>query len=126
MPFDFASYLSVASYLSQANNEESFRSSISRSYYAAFNKAKRYALAGTPRLTIGYKENAHEKVAIWLQANHHHNQVGDWLMELRRMRNNADYDDNLKPGKVRSVQVNNFYKAQEAALALAKDIITNL
>ena len=90
MSFDWKEYIKLAENLIKQNNEACFRSGISRAYYGVFCIARNMA---------GYKNmkgaKVHKKVIdhyrdssiSWEQY------VGNILDQLRKLRNEADYDE---------------------------------
>jgi uncharacterized protein (UPF0332 family) len=92
MTFDWTEYLKLANELAKRNDEASLRSSISRAYYGVFCIA---------RNILGYKnykgKNVHQKVIDKLKQNGSEfpKKLGQYLDELRRARNKADYCEDL-------------------------------
>jgi uncharacterized protein (UPF0332 family) len=85
-------FLSLADNLVKATDEASWRTAVSRAYYAAFHEARRWLR------TLGFQvpkaEQAH--AYLWLRLSNcgdqHLQQAGTELKRLRRDRNVADYD----------------------------------
>jgi uncharacterized protein (UPF0332 family) len=95
---DETGFLDVADDLSTGSREADWRTAISRAYYAAFHKARRLLRRsgfGVPR-----GEQAH--AYLWLRlSNAQHAEVveaGQTLNDLRRARNNADYEVDVPIG----------------------------
>jgi uncharacterized protein (UPF0332 family) len=90
MTFDWTEYLKLANELAKRNDEASLRSSISRAYYGVFCIA---------RNILGYKnyrgKDVHQKVISELKQNKDRllRKSGWNLDELRRKRNDADYQE---------------------------------
>ena len=92
---DFRDFLSLAANLANGTTEAEWRTASSRAYYAAFHVARRLLL------DLGFRvpraERAHGY--LWLRlSNAGHADVilaGGRLDDLRRHRNQADYDDHL-------------------------------
>jgi uncharacterized protein (UPF0332 family) len=91
----------VARKLSQSRLECDLRTSVSRSYFAAFNGIAAFLRTRVIRLPKG--PEAHEKLVACLRNSGDValEEVGEKLDELRRQRNTADYDmdaDSLRVG----------------------------
>jgi uncharacterized protein (UPF0332 family) len=85
-------FLNVADDLLDGNDEEQWRSAVSRAYYAAFHVARQ--LLVRCGFVVPRAERAHAYVTMRL-ANSGHPDIGDAgdrLEMLRRARNIADYD----------------------------------
>lgn len=97
MAFDWSEYLMVAQSLSQGtvcnSVEAARRSAVSRAYYAAYGHARRYA---TRRLTFTPSRSAddHWRLCEYLAEKRYEDLAND-LEELRRWRNQCDYDDTV-------------------------------
>jgi len=101
MAFDWKKYLELARDLSLNEDEESFRSSISRGYYSIFN-----VLCGLVQLPN--RVDKHQKlIELFKDINSHHlieieletEQyifIANELFFLREKRNDADYDGKIK------------------------------
>lgn len=89
---DETGFLEVADDLSTGLREADWHSAISRAYYAAFHKGRRLLLHNGFDAPRGEKAHAY----VWLRLyNSQHTDVrscGQKLNELRRIRNEADYD----------------------------------
>ena len=89
---DETGFLDVADDLSTGSREADWRSAISRAYYAAFHKARRFLRHNG--FTVPRAEQAH--AYLWLRlSNARHPDVdnaGLELGQLRTARNKADYD----------------------------------
>jgi len=101
MTFDWQEYLFLAKNLydnsdSFADKEACLRASISRSYYAAFCKARNCAIHYDTH-SIGREQNVHGEVKKFYinSPNPQKKQVGNLLDRLRKLRNDADYEDNV-------------------------------
>jgi len=85
--------LTLAENKSVTDIESCYRSVISRAYYAAFGVAKNHLISIGVRIP---REKAHAFVIKQFQDNIRNYQViGNRLLTLRDLRNNADYDDNV-------------------------------
>ncbi len=104
---DFRDFLSVADTLAKGATEAEWRTSCSRSYYAAFHVARELLLA------LGFRvpqaDRAHGY--LWLRLSNvgvvEVRQAGRKLNDLRRVRNHADYDGRraiLQIDAIQSVQ----------------------
>jgi uncharacterized protein (UPF0332 family) len=97
MSFDWSKYLVVAEHLyNNANKEEAFlRSAISRAYYAAFVSA-RNLLRDKDGLEIP-KADVHNFVItkFLTSRNPMRQKIGSNLFDLRKIRNLADYRDDV-------------------------------
>jgi uncharacterized protein (UPF0332 family) len=100
MKFNWVNYLTLAKNLliNQSNNsseiiEAELRSSISRSYYAAFHVAKKYLYK--VRSYELSKENSHRSLIdeFKYSGDPRLSIIGNYLERLRDRRNEADYDD---------------------------------
>lgn len=113
MSFDWKDYVSLSEELARRKEESCLRSSISRGYYGVFCIA---------RNKMGYKSyekaDVHSKVMQALKKA----RAGDWrkigwnLDELRRARNDADYDEEKQVKK----------GLAERMLILAKGVLEKL
>src|SRR5712691_8879481 len=101
MSFAWAAYLTLAEALFReratfADREACCRAAISRAYYAAFCVARNHARDNEALpLPMRDRGRAHQ-VVIDYYSNHtsqHHRVIGWALLQLRRQRNQADYDD---------------------------------
>jgi uncharacterized protein (UPF0332 family) len=90
---DFRDYLSVAATLANETTEAEWRSASSRAYYAAFHVARRLLLSLGFR--VPHADRAHGY--LWLRLSNagvaEVTSAGGRLNDLRRERNQADYDD---------------------------------
>ncbi len=90
MSFDWKEYIKLAEELLKQVDEAHLRSSISRAYYGVFCIARNKS---------GYKRtkatNVHKSVILHYQRSHNldYKFVGKLLDELRRNRNDADYNE---------------------------------
>lgn len=100
MPFNWKEYFRLAEFLSEfplgdLAQEALWRTSVSRSYYAAFCYALNYA---QDRLGFQPKKSAqdHAKLREHLRKNQDYIQVADLLNNLRAWRNSCDYADEVE------------------------------
>jgi uncharacterized protein (UPF0332 family) len=103
MSFDWSGYYALARQLAgrevEAISEEAkLRSAISRAYYAAFNKARIYLLDNGHIESFPIHRDVHQDVSLWFLARPDKlsKDIGENLDYLRRLRNQADYQDELK------------------------------
>ncbi len=101
MPFDWATYLDLARELAGQSlgpslEEARLRSAISRADYAAFKTAFNYLCSKHPAARF-QREGTHQYVyeKFWYSADAGWREVGSLLDRLRRLRNKADYDDQV-------------------------------
>ena len=97
MSFDWAEYLQVAEALSECGTEAAFRSSVSRSYYAAYHIARmtaerRYGF----KIDSKIRGSSHEQVWEFWRTNSNvrsndEKRAGEDGLALRDERNDADY-----------------------------------
>jgi uncharacterized protein (UPF0332 family) len=120
MSFHWSEYLSLAQELLRVSlpsslHEASFRSAMSRAYYAAFGQARNY-LISTERIVIPRGTNIHQYVIDTFEMSNEpaHQVIGHLLHHLRSTRNAADYD-NVFSRDLRGVT--------RAALAEAEEVI---
>ncbi len=89
---DETGFLALADELSTGSRQADWRSAISRAYYAAFHKVRGILLQGGFRVPGSERTHAY----LWLRlSNSGHPDVsnaGVYLKQLRRIRNEADYD----------------------------------
>lgn len=97
MNFDWAELLAVAELLSAsdlgADREACLRSSIGRSYYAAFGSARHRARGGRLRTRQSAAEHGEVSVFFARQYGDAGAEIAKLLSRLRNNRNVADYDD---------------------------------
>jgi uncharacterized protein (UPF0332 family) len=95
MAFDPQHFLDLATNLvsdTKYNDEARYRTSISRAYYAAhLISRKKLELKGCNFLK---DESVHKKVIESMKQINPH--IGDMLFQLRRKRNDADYEVNIQ------------------------------
>jgi hypothetical protein len=116
----WATYVVLAGDLVRRQSEAAKRSGVSRSYYGAFNYARRWLEGrGTPIAV----HRAHSQVwASFMDADQaapgrrSRQLIGELGRELRRLRNQADYSDVMPRLDVRAVE----------SVAIAQQIITLL
>lgn len=133
MSFDWSQYFDVSQELAkQARNalgplhEARLRSSISRSYYAVFGKARIYLRKHDhiPEILIasnGARINIHQFVREQFQnrADPDYQEIGEALDRLSQYRNIADYDLN-------NPALNNLPFTTQAVLRWAKEALAKL
>ncbi len=109
-------FLPIAHLLLVRPEEASWRSAVSRAYYAAFHGARELLTA--LRFQVPRADRAHGYLWLRLQncGNPHLEQIGRDLQELRRLRNEADYD--LSRPFVRSFARSQLQTAEAIILAL--------
>jgi len=97
--FDWWEFFELADDIKDRGNEASFRSSISRAYYASHGASKNYLRDKCYHaiLHVNSPEN-HNYVIDKLRDDPDKlkNDIGNKLYRLRRKRNQADYDDVVK------------------------------
>ncbi len=123
MSFDWSQYLNLAYQLfgrrrRPPNREAKLRAAISRAYYAAFILVRNYLLDVAGHL-IPPDANPHHYVQLQFRLSNdvERQQIANKLYELRRYRNQADYDNQIS-GSLKD-------KASRA-LILADQIIAGL
>jgi uncharacterized protein (UPF0332 family) len=124
MKFDWSEYLNLAQELAGTKVEANLRSAVSRAYYSVFCLARNYLrdIQQDPRLSRNktYDINDHQYVAEEFIHNRSKSQImieiGKDLTRLRKMRNQADYEDTMF----------NLQKEAKRALMLAENIISKL
>ena len=99
MNFDWAHYITLAEELEReagklADRDSCLRTAISRAYYGAFGLARRVAITQDD-LTLTRGPQVHREVISHFRNSSHRirRQIGLDLDRLRRVRNQADYDD---------------------------------
>ncbi|MCY7383006.1 MAG: HEPN domain-containing protein [Microcoleus sp. CAN_BIN18] len=103
MKFDWSQYLNLAQELAASTEEAKLRSAISRAYYSVFCLARNYLrdIEQDPRLSRNktYDINDHQYVAEEFIYNRSKSQkiteIGRNLTRLRKIRNQADYEDTI-------------------------------
>ncbi|MEG5061002.1 HEPN domain-containing protein [Microcoleus sp. A2-C5] len=103
MKFDWSEYLNLAQELAASTEEAKLRSAISRAYYSVFCLARNYLrdIEQDPRLSRNktYDINDHQYVAEEFIYNRSKSQkiteIGRNLTRLRKIRNQADYEDTI-------------------------------
>ena len=123
MKFDWEEYFNLAKELAGTTEEAKLRSAVSRAYYSAFCLARNYLrdIEEDPILSRNKTDiNVHKYVADGFI---HHKpksqpmiEIGKDLTRLRKMRNNADYEDPMF----------NLPTQATTALMLAQNIISAL
>ena len=103
MSFRWNDFLELATQLSvrlpdDRLTEARFRSAISRAYYAAFCSC-RQVLQQQSGTAFLHTENIHAMVRLQLKqsTDPDHQRMGALLHRLRRLRNQADYDEHVVP-----------------------------
>ncbi len=100
---DETGFLEVADELSTGSREADWRSAISRAYYAAFHKARRFLRHNG--FAVPHAEQAH--AFLWLRlSNSNHPDVidaGQALNDLRKERNRADYEMDVFIGQATAI-----------------------
>ena len=94
--FDFSKFSDVGNYLSNVNNEEYARSSVSRYYYSVFGSARLYLIFIMGENDFREYGDVHSKLCNRLKESEDNTEstVGMSLEKLRQLRNLADYDWN--------------------------------
>jgi uncharacterized protein (UPF0332 family) len=93
MSFDWVKFIELAENLHLQKTEECFRTAVSRAYFGIFCIIRNY---------IGCKEHTkpdvHSKVIASLKTSEDPNEqeIGKMIDELRRLRNLADYNEDIK------------------------------
>lgn len=106
MSFDWRDYLELSRLLVVNNNEASFRSAISRAYYAVFNVLRIHAGYNTRggqdfshatfiQQLVSANDDIIQKLPFHETSDLTH--IGNELNELRRLRNSCDYDGTTPP-----------------------------
>ena len=102
MSFDWREYLVLAEALLQARTslaqeEACCRAAVSRAYYAVYGVARNQA-RDQDGLQLPATGDAHQRVSTHYRQGPSalHRAVGNTLRRLRRVRNRADYDDQLE------------------------------
>ncbi|MBW2622951.1 MAG: DNA-binding protein [Deltaproteobacteria bacterium] len=123
MNFDWQGYLTLAKELggqpeAKANSESKLRSSMSRSYYAAFQLAKQHLIVKDGNTKVPDDGYAHSFVPDEFLESHDANRrkIGSNLKRLKTNRNKADYHDNI----------NNVVSLTETSLLMADDTVLKL
>ncbi len=97
MPFEWRAFIDLARTLQQqaqgANREALLRTALSRAYYGAFGYARGYAQLWLKYEPLGTEED-HRMLRQLFWARKRQN-VARSLDQLRRWRNQADYDNDL-------------------------------
>ncbi len=94
MSFSWPDYLETAKALSTQGDEGSWRSSISRAYYAAFNVAKGY-VRQREGSSYQIQNTGNDHAVVWralMQGNRLEKSAGNHGDRLRKLRTKADYD----------------------------------
>lgn len=102
MSFDWNKFCEVGTHLLDYSNEEQYqRSAIGRFYYSCFNLIKDY-YENTHKKIVPPKES-HFTLIKWLEDSVYdeENDLADYLRDLRKYRNNADYHSNFHHNNLR-------------------------
>ena len=118
MAFGWQELLDIACFLedgtSSYTKEAALRSATSRAYYAAFCHARNYARR-TLNYQVGHNSQDHEGVKAHLRQRGRAAEA-DKLEDLRRWRNQCDYDD----------AVANVHLIAKTAIASAEEVLRTL
>lgn len=103
MRFEWEKYCDVGKHLKSFSKEEEYqRSSISRYYYACFNLVKQYF---EKHYYLLGRKDVHQKLINALKGRStEENLLSDSLNNLRRYRNNADYDECFQKSNIRKTE----------------------
>ena len=95
--FDFSSYFDVANDLAGNNGEKYIRSGIIRYYYAGFGHARIYLVENMGEVRFLDGKNIHKRICERLINSKDNTEasIGEKLDDLKKIRNDADYDWNL-------------------------------
>lgn len=107
MSFDWKKFHEVGDHLKQYPQEAYQRSAVGRYYYSCYAPVRKYF--ETVFRVIGSDENPHKVIIEELQKANDvkDNELGGYMSDLRRYRNNADYHNSFK--------CNNVLKAEKAS-----------
>lgn len=98
MTFSWKHYISLATELCSRTDEPALRSAISRAYYGAFCYSRNY-LVNKSRISSSRNDQAaiHKTVIDYFidSEDEDENTAGEYLSNLRKKRNEADYDTNF-------------------------------
>ena len=92
--FDWLDFKEVADELSRSTDEAFIRSAITRYYYAIFSAIREYLIYVKDQYLFISNFNIHKRVWKFLVASDddNENEIGEFLNNLRYVRNSADYD----------------------------------
>lgn len=95
--FDFSCFYDVAESLVGNCDEASIRSGISRYYYSGFGPVRRYLIEEMDEIEFKNGFKIHKRIIDRLIFSKDNTEVsiGEKLIELKELRNNADYDGDL-------------------------------
>ena len=96
MSFNWEDFITLAEYLELNDyppEEAAQRTAVSRAYYGAYCLARNFAEA-TGEIIIKGKAEDHSEVIEFYEAKPAFQQVASCLREMRRWRNECDYDNN--------------------------------
>ena len=98
--FDWSEYLVLAKALAGEDvtptSEAAARSAVSRAYYAAFCHARNWA-CNRDRFRPNRDRDVHLDLRFHLKGGNN-TKVASWLDRLRQLRNQCDYDDEIRGG----------------------------
>jgi len=119
---NWSDYLKLAKELIQTSSqshckEAALRSSISRSYYAAFCTTRNYLLG--KKCSLPSDNTIHREIRITLEqsGNTENLRIAQNLKRLHNMRKKADYDDNIN-SNINSMAIDALIKAEDIIDAL--------
>ena len=114
MSFNWKEYINLAEeFVKFSNDEARLRTALSRAYYGAF------CLARNKKGFKSYKKsNVHQKVIMSFKSSYDNDEqlIGKYLDDLRKGRNDADYDEDKRIDQ----------KLVKRAVAKAKKILEKL
>ena len=96
MSFDWKTYKDLAEELRSKDDEASKRSSISRLYYSVFHQAKIFLINIE---NYDYSEHKDSHAQVWnefIRKGKTFKSIGENGKRLRNIRNDADYEDEIK------------------------------
>ena len=95
--FDFARFFDVAENLVRKGDEANVRSGISRYYYSGFGPVRKYLIEEMNEIEFKRGFKIHKRIIDRLIFSKDNTEVsiGEKLIELKELRNNADYDWDL-------------------------------
>lgn len=94
--FDWWEFFELADTIKDIGDEASFRSSISRAYYASYGASKNYLIDKCYRTELRSRNPKNHSFVIDIlrsDPDRLKNDMGNKLFKLRKKRNQADYDD---------------------------------
>lgn len=87
MNFNWSNFQTIADELAKRDDETAIRSAISRYYYAVFGYARLYLIDYKNRQSLADVKNILEYSPVETES-----EIGENLNEMRKLRNDADYD----------------------------------